>query len=415
MLSRRTILRILFAFLFLLPVRAAGQGNVAGWYAGVLGGLPFGVSTFSGFGSAGVQGGGTGGVFGGYRFSPLLSLEAATSWGVSRLSPRDCCTHYWLGSDGVRYLAAVAGMEGTPYSALQSRTRLQRYALQLNVNVLALFPALKQSRWSLAVQPQIGTLRSKADLRLREGGQVILTQPARWHAAVGGGLVAGYRPAPRVGVQLYSSVVHLAGGRLDAAPHYWHHTNLIWETGLRLSWNFGRKRRTAAAPVYGGNAVPAPIDTMKPQPEVKPMPVDTIAPHPAETPTPPEKAGQADTGQTMAAPPLPLIYFPFDRAYIPASQMGKMQELLDTLRHRPEATAVLTGWCDIRGSKAVNDRLSVRRAQSVKAWLVKRGIPARRLRIRGRGRDFKQRIYPKARRVEMTFTEAAPQRKEAGR
>ena len=129
-----------------------------GWYAGVQGGVPFGVSQFSSFGADKTRAGWTAGIHGGYRFNRVLSLEAQAAWGEVNLSDRDCCPDYWLGSDGVRYEAAMAGMQGWNYSALRSRVFVQSYAVQLNVNLLGFFPATRDGRWTLELAPRLAAI-----------------------------------------------------------------------------------------------------------------------------------------------------------------------------------------------------------------------------------------------------------------
>lgn len=72
------------------------------WYMGIDGGLPFGYSTFRSFGADKTRLGFDTGVFGGYRFSPLLSLEVSVRMGKLGMSATDCCilSNYWLGQDG---------------------------------------------------------------------------------------------------------------------------------------------------------------------------------------------------------------------------------------------------------------------------------------------------------------------------
>ena len=74
------------------------------------------------------------------------------------MNRRDCCPDYWMGTDGCRYEAAVAGMDGWYMSALRSRTFVQRYAAQLNVNLLGFFRATRDSRWSLDLSPHIAAI-----------------------------------------------------------------------------------------------------------------------------------------------------------------------------------------------------------------------------------------------------------------
>ena len=59
----------------------------------------------------------------------------------------------------------------------------------------------------------------------------------------------------------------------------------------------------------------------------------------------------------------------------------------------------VTGWSDTKGSVAVNKRISLQRAETVKTWLVKNGIEANRITATGNGSDDTQDA-DKARRVE---------------
>jgi outer membrane protein OmpA-like peptidoglycan-associated protein len=52
----------------------------------------------------------------------------------------------------------------------------------------------------------------------------------------------------------------------------------------------------------------------------------------------------------------------------------------------PNVNVVITGHTDNVGSEKYNQNLSLRRAQSVKNWLVSKGIESNRMRTVGRGK-----------------------------
>jgi outer membrane protein OmpA-like peptidoglycan-associated protein len=80
------------------------------------------------------------------------------------------------------------------------------------------------------------------------------------------------------------------------------------------------------------------------------------------------------------------VLFDFDKADIRADAAGALAQLATVLRGFPNGTARLEGHTDAKGEAAYNQRLSQRRAEAVKRWLVEReGIDAGRLTTRGLG------------------------------
>lgn len=213
----------------------------AGWYIGIDGGVPFGVSAYSSFGQDRTRAGWSAGVYGGYRFNPVLSLEVQAAWGQTDLASRGCCPEYWLGSDGVLYEAAVAGMEGWNYADLKSRVSTQRYGAQLNVNLLGFFAKTRYSRWTLEVSPLLTAYGTKATFRTLNGSNDVLKNGTRWHFGAGGNLQAGYAVTRNLDIGLYTGLTWLSGDPLDGTPEHLHKANYIWESGLKLGWRFGKQ------------------------------------------------------------------------------------------------------------------------------------------------------------------------------
>ena len=213
----------------------------ASWYAGIQAGMPFGTSAMGSFGADRTTPGWSAGVYGGYRFNPVFSLELQAAWGRLAMNRRGCCPDYWMGADGNRYEVAVAGMDGWYMSTLQSRTFIQRYAAQLNVNVLGFFARTRDSRWNLDLSPHIAAVGTESDFRLTDGKVDVLQGDARWHFGAGGNVQASYTFPVGLQLGIYTGMTYLTGKPMDGTPKHLHKANYIWETGLRLGWSFGAK------------------------------------------------------------------------------------------------------------------------------------------------------------------------------
>ena len=61
---------------------------------------------------------------------------------------------------------------------------------------------------------------------------------------------------------------------------------------------------------------------------------------------------------------------------------------LNTLQNHPDMMVEIRGHTDNTGSRSTNDRLSQRRADAVKLWLVNKGITATRVKAVGYGQDY---------------------------
>jgi len=79
------------------------------------------------------------------------------------------------------------------------------------------------------------------------------------------------------------------------------------------------------------------------------------------------------------------VNFDYDKANIKAEFAPVLDEAAQTLKDNPEINVRIEGHTDSIGSDSYNQRLSERRAQAVKAYLVSRGVAASRLSTEGKG------------------------------
>lgn len=81
------------------------------------------------------------------------------------------------------------------------------------------------------------------------------------------------------------------------------------------------------------------------------------------------------------------IVFRTGSAAIEPSSEEILEQAFNTLDQNKDITVEIRGYTDNVGSRAANLRLSQRRADAVKAWLVKKGIAAARITTKGYGPD----------------------------
>lgn len=81
------------------------------------------------------------------------------------------------------------------------------------------------------------------------------------------------------------------------------------------------------------------------------------------------------------------INFEFGKATLTRDSETTLRQAYNALVASPGVNVLIVGHTDHVGSAATNKKLSLARAQTVKAWLIKEGIPVRRLSVAGKGFD----------------------------
>jgi outer membrane protein OmpA-like peptidoglycan-associated protein len=107
------------------------------------------------------------------------------------------------------------------------------------------------------------------------------------------------------------------------------------------------------------------------------------------TPTPPMPAPAGAPAPTAAPAPQPsrtyLVFFDWDRADLTARARQIVAEAAQASTHVRTTRIEVNGYTDLSGTAAYNQRLSLRRAQSVEAELVRDGVSRSEISIHGYG------------------------------
>ena len=135
--------------------------------------------------------------------------------------------------------------------------------------------------------------------------------------------------------------------------------------------------------VQGCDGVPAPKPAPAPAPAPTPAPAPAVVPPaPAPMPAPvPVPVAPVSEKVTFAAD----AFFDFDKAVLKKDAGAKLDDLVSKVKGVNLEVIIAVGHTDSRGSDAYNQKLSQRRAEAVKKYLVGKGIEANRVYTEGKG------------------------------
>src|SRR5512133_821972 len=147
----------------------------------------------------------------------------------------------------------------------------------------------------------------------------------------------------------------------------------IWKNSTGLCWRDANWTPATAAVgcdgAIGAQAAPAPAPVAAPAPAV-------VAPAPAPAPQP-----VAATKVTYAAD----AFFDFDKSVLKPEGKAKLDDLVGKVKDINLEVIIAVGHTDSIGTDAYNQKLSVRRSEAVKAYLVSKGIEKNRVYTEGKG------------------------------
>lgn len=171
---------------------------------------------------------------------------------------------------------------------------------------------------------------------------------------------------------LFASAALATAAGAQTVDNWKNGTNeLVWKNGTNeLCWRNSVWTPATAAPGCDGAIVPvAPAAAPAPAaPAAKPAPAAVVPP-------------PAATKVTYAAD----AFFDFDKSVLKAEGKAKLDDLVGKIQGINLEVIIAVGHTDAVGSDSYNQKLSVRRSEAVKAYLVSKGVEKNRVYTEGKG------------------------------
>ena len=172
---------------------------------------------------------------------------------------------------------------------------------------------------------------------------------------------------------LFASAALATAAGAQTVDNWTNASGIVWKNGTNeYCWRDANWTPATAAPgCDGAIAAPAPAAAA---PAAAPAPA-------AAAPAPAAPAPAVATKVTYAAD----AFFDFDKSVLKPEGKAKLDDLVSKVKGINLEVIIAVGHTDSVGSDAYNQKLSVRRSEAVKAYLVSKGIEKNRVYTEGKG------------------------------
>ena len=168
-------------------------------------------------------------------------------------------------------------------------------------------------------------------------------------------------------------------------------SEFVWKNGTNeLCWRDANWTPATAAPGCDGAIAPKAAMAAPAPSQAERAPAPAAAPAPA--PAPSAAAAPAPAAAAVVAPPAATkvtyaadAFFNFDKSVLKPEGKAKLDDLVSKVKGINLEVIIAVGHTDSIGSDAYNQKLSVRRSEAVKAYLVSKGIEKNRVYTEGKG------------------------------
>lgn len=342
------------------------------------------------------------GLQGSYQFNPIFGARLSVDYGSNRAGSQRYEDDFVLLPNGNTYYNVDFPEGGSYYKDLYSSVHSWNFGLNAEVNLLNLFRRSDgDRRWAVVLAPGIYLQKFSSTVKNRSNDEQFADKlDNKVNLGLGGDLAVRYRINHNFDVQLKGGMIWINNQDFDGinSINTTKHNSMV-TAQVGLIWKVGNsKGRKKDNIMYAPGYLPMWKRATK---TVTKVVHDTIFIEQKVL----EKSPEVVVCKGFPKD-LPAVYFERGKWKLDTDKYAReLFTIAKTLKENPEVQIDICGYADHTGGEAINKKVTLKRAEALKKFLVKVGIEPERLHTYGLGKDMtiekELRYTEKARRSEV--------------
>ena len=342
------------------------------------------------------------GLQGSYQFNPIFGARLSVDYGSNRAGSQRYEDDFVLLPNGNTYYNVDFPEGGSYYKDLYSSVHSWNFGLNAEVNLLNLFRHSDgDRRWAVVLAPGIYLQKFSSTVKNRSNDEQFADKlDNKVNLGLGGDLAVRYRINHNFDVQLKGGMIWINNQDFDGinSINTTKHNSMV-TAQVGLIWKVGNsKGRKKDNIMYAPGYLPMWKRATK---TVTKVVHDTIYIEQKVL----EKSPEVVVCKGFPKD-LPAVYFERGKWKLDTDKYAReLFTIAKTLKENPEIQIDICGYADHTGGEAINKKVTLKRAEALKKFLVKVGIEPERLHTYGLGKDMtiekELRYTEKARRGEV--------------
>ena len=342
------------------------------------------------------------GLQGSYQFNPIFGARLSVDYGSNRAGSQRYEDDFVLLPNGNTYYNVDFPEGGSYYKDLYSSVHSWNFGLNAEVNLLNLFRRSDgDRRWAVVLAPGIYLQKFSSTVKNRSNDEQFADKlDNKVNLGLGGDLAVRYRINHNFDVQLKGGMIWINNQDFDGinSINTTKHNSMI-TAQVGLIWKVGNsKGRKKDNIMYAPGYLPMWKRATK---TVTKVVHDTIYIEQKVL----EKSPEVVVCKGFPKD-LPAVYFERGKWKLDTDKYAReLFTIAKTLKENPEIQIDICSYADHTGGEAINKKVTLKRAEALKKFLVKVGIEPERLHTYGLGKDMtiekELRYTEKARRGEV--------------